>query len=526
VFDVLLLGGRVVDGSHGKAMRADVGVSGGKIEAVGNLASCQAARTIDVSALTVAPGFIDSHSHSDINLLIDPRALSSLRQGVTTEVIGNCGASCAPIFGNTLKQLAGLAPISADRITWRSFGEYLDRLRAGRPSINVVPKVGHRALRVAIPGLGEKPASEDQLGLMKGLLRDCLCEGARGLSTGLEYSPGSEADLNELRALVSELGDGLYSTHIRSRNPDDHAAAVDEALATIDGFPAHLQISHLGPRANMRSEEFERMLERINQANEAGGDVAFEVLMYDYGPHSLDDLLPGWVQQRSPEQVAALAATPEVIGEMRENSRSSLHFLLSTGRAHMMNVVRARHTPQWVGMNFQQIAEKVGKDPFEVAGQMLATAGPDYNDIGLLTPYTSEANIRRMLLEPSCMPACDGAAVCTDGPFAGSPAWTNSYGWAARFLEEYVGRLQILSLEEGIRRLTSLPARCARLRDRGLVREGYAADLVVFDPALVSDRSLRPQGPDYASGVVHVLVNGQLAVEDGRETGVRAGRVL
>ena len=526
MFDVLIRQGRIIDGTGGKAIVSDIGIRGSKIEAVGPLESSPASYTIDASGLTVAPGFIDTHTHSDLNLLIDPRALSSLRQGVTTNIMGNCGYSPAPALHSGVAEFTESLAAGPIEIDWRSFGEFLDRIRASSPSINVVPQVGHGALRKAVPHLGDRRASEDEIKMMRKILRDALKEGARGFSSGLEYNPGSNAALSELRSLVAEVGDGVYSTHIRSRNGERLAAAVDEALATIDGMGAHLQLSHLGPRSPMPPGEFDAMLARISQAKEEGGDIGFDVLMYDWGPHHLRDILPTWLQQKPTEDLLAELARPEAVREIRLDKRSSVQYLLSTGRANTIRLLYAPDSPQWVGMDFQQIAEDTGKDPFEVAVDILLAAGSSYRTVGLATPYTEEALIRRLIVDPLAVPASDGTAVCTDGPLAGARTWAHSFGWAARYLQEYIVRQRILTLEEGIRRLTSLPAQYFRLLDRGLIRAGYAADVVILDPAAVRDRSFGLDGPDYAAGIRHVLVNGQLGVQNGVETGVRAGQVL
>jgi N-acyl-D-aspartate/D-glutamate deacylase len=526
MFDVLIRQGRIIDGTGGRASVADIGIRGTRIEAVGRLEGSSASRSIDASGMTVAPGFIDSHTHSGLNLLVDPRALSSLRQGVTTEVIGNCGYSPAPVLNSGVVKATEMLAGGPVEIDWRTFGEYLERIRASSPSINVVALVGHGPLRMAVPHLGDRRASGEEIQVMRKLLQDALQEGARGFSTGLEYSPGSNADFSELRSLVAEVGDRVYSTHIRSRNGERLAAAVDEALATIEGLDAHLQISHLGPRSPMPPCEFDAMLIGISQASKEGGDIGFDVLMYDWGPHHLADILPGWLQQKPAEEVLEELTEPEVMREIRMDSRSSVQYLFSTGRAHTVKLVYAPHSPRWVGMDFQQIAEETSKDPFEVAVDILLAAGTGLRTIGLATPYTDEMLIRRLIAEPRAVPASDGAAVCKDGPLAGTHTWVHSYGWAARYLQEYILRLGILTLEEGIRRLTSLPAQYFRLEDRGLIRAGCAADLVVFDAAGVRDRSAGRDGPDYAEGMRHVLVNGQIAVENGVETGVRAGRVL
>jgi N-acyl-D-aspartate/D-glutamate deacylase len=304
------------------------------------------------------------------------------------------------------------------------------------------------------------------------------------------------------------------------------ADAVGEALATIEGLDAHLQLSHLGPRSPMPPGAFDEMLARISQANDAGADVGFDVLMYDWGPHHLVDILPGWLQKKSADEVLAALTKPEVLHEIKTDSRSSVQYLLSTGRAHTVRLVYAPHSPQWVGMDFHQIASKLERDPFEVSRDILLAAGTEFRTVGLATPYTDGPLIRRLIAEPLGVPASDGASVCRDGPLAGTHTWDHCYGWAARYLQEYILRQGILTLEEGIRRLTALPAQYFHLADRGLIRAGYAADLVVFDPAGVRDRSAGIDGPDYAEGIRHVLVNGQLAVENGVESGVRAGQVL
>jgi N-acyl-D-aspartate/D-glutamate deacylase len=528
MFDLILKNGTLYDGTGREHFRGDVGITDSKIMTIDDLQSAPAERIIDVGGMAISPGFIDIHNHSEYTLLVDGRALSAIMQGVTTITSGNCGFSSAPISDMELAKwiVLGYSPRWGVEIDWRTYEDYLARLEDSHPAVNVFPFVGHGALRLAVMGPEHRPAADEEVERMKDLLRKCLNEGARGLSTGLEYNPGAAATLSELRQLVSEIGDGIYSTHTRSRNGPLLKEGVIEAIETVRGSKAHLQISHLAPRSEMELEGFTETLDLIQQATDEGISAGYDTMVLEWGPHILTDMIPAQMRQGSLEEIAASLKQPETHQLIQQNARSSLQYLLSADRSREMLLSCAPNHAEWVGKSFYQIAGETGRDTLDIALEIMVAEGVDLMTVCLRTPYTARAFLDKLMSDPYCVPMSDGAVVCADGPFEDFDLCRGSYGWAARFIQQAVREDKSLAMEEAIRRLTSLPASYLRLPDKGLLTRGADADIVVFDETNISDLSGEWGPASYAGGIAYVLVNGEVVVDRGTFTGSRAGQIL
>ena len=515
--DLLVHGGTVIDGSGGAGRRADVAVADGRIVAVEPGLQVQAADRIDATGLVVAPGFIDIHSHSDYTLLVDPRAVSAVAQGVTLEVLGNCGFGCAPI-----KPALAAANIYGFNgriaLDWTRVDEYLDRLGAARPAVNTLTLVPNGQLRRATVGVADRPANAEEIAAMQALLEQGLDEGAWGWSTGLEYPAERAAGTQELTALARTVArrGGLYATHTRHRD-EGAIEAIEEAVATAQASEVRLQLSHLLPRRTADGEDV-RAVEVLERARARGVDVRFDMHTRLYGTTFLNTLIPPWADAEG----GAAALLRSRAG--RERMRGSPSIVASGG---WERVVLLDHPgfPAWSRRSFGELGRELGRDPFDLACDILEH---DLDDLAramvIIRAYTPEQQAR-VFAHPMCMPGSDATTLAPDGPLAGS-VFHGAYSWAAWFFDFMVRQRKLLSAEEAVHRLTGFPAQTLGLKDRGGVAPGYAADLAVFD----ADGFLSPAStfdPNrLAMGMRHVVVNGAPTLRDGALTGRRAGQVL
>ena len=519
MLDVKIEGGTVFDGGVAEGVRADVGLRGDRIDAVGELAAAPARRTIRAEGRAVAPGFIDVHSHSDAYLLIEPAAPSKLCQGVTTEIVGNCGASAAPLLG------AYRMPSDwADKAypgAWRTVAEYRTLLAAARPAPNVALLIGHNTLRAGVMGYGNRPASLAEADAMAAALERALEEGGIGLSSGLIYAPGMFAGREELIALarVAARRGGIYASHMRSES-GGLLAAIEEALAIGRAAGVRVQVSHLKAAGRANWGLLDRALGLLRAARERGEPVAADRYPYLAGATDLDVVFPAW---------AAEGGRDAVLARLRDRaSRARLHRELCASRpaedwaAVTIGSTTHPDNARFRGMPLTEVADRLGVDPVEA---ILRLVESDRATTGAFFAGLSEENLRRVLAEPYVMIGSDASLRAPTGPLSHDHPHPRAYGAFARVLRMARDGVTV-NLPEAVRKMTGLPAEQFRLRDRGRIRKGAYADVVVFDPETVRDEATYGEPHRPAAGVEWVLVNGTVTVADGRFTGDRAGRFI
>ena len=528
MFDTLVTGGDIYDGEGSAAARLDIAIVDGRIAAIGSLAGAEARNRLDASGLAVAPGFIDLHTHSDFTLVVDGRAQSQVHQGVTTEVVGQCGVSCAPLRspGSAGDLAAGFSPDAARGRLWRTFGEYLSVLENSPLGVNVAAFVGHGTVHRAVLGDALHGGSPDDIEQMKRLVEESLDQGAAGLSSGLEYWPGIQSTADQLVPLCEAAArrGRLYATHVRNRDRH-YDLGFSEAISAARQSGARLQISHIQTKYGAPAYAGEHTLDLVDAARRQGVDVAFDVIPHDWNNTSIISILPKWVREGGTRATLARLSDPEVRRQVKANP-SPMLLIVKAGEWHKIKLLNARANRAFIGMDFVQIAQARGVDPYDAVMDMLIEEGDDAPRLMWATQSFNEQEIELFMTDSSCAVISDTAALAPDGELAEQLFSLSGYGWAARFLQRYVREKRVLSLSQGIRRITALPADRLGLTDRGRLKPGYWADLTVFDPAQIESRFTTSRPRAYPGGIVHVMVNGSLAMQDGVRTTSNNGRVL
>lgn len=524
MLDYLIRNGQIVDGTGSPPFRADVGIAGGHIAAVAPHLNAPARHTIDAEGLVLCPGFIDMHAHSDWWLLTNPLHHPKVMQGVTTELLGQDGFSLAPWpaqEADMLRRLvAGMNGNPDLAPTWQNFAGYLQTLNAARPAVNALSLVGHGTLRVSAVGMTNRPASPAELDKMKYLLREALEEGAVGLSTGLIYAPcyfAPREELVQLCRVVAQYG-GIFVVHLRSEG-DRLLEALDEVLGIAEDSGVSLHISHFKVFGRPNWGKSVRALERLERAHEESIDVTFDQYPYTAGSTSLSVLLPPWAHEGGADALLARLRDPAVRRRMRQDMETDTswdNFLAAVGPENIFITWTGSEHRQWaVGKNLLQIADALGKS---VADAVMDILLEEQLAVSMVDFCMSEEDVERIMRHPLQM-------FCTDGLLAGTPH-PRAYGTYARVLGYYVRERRLLSMEQAVRKMTSLPAGRLRLHDRGLLRPGYWADLVLFDPQTVADRATYEAPCRHPAGIACVFVNGVLTAAGGKHLGGRAGRAL
>jgi N-acyl-D-amino-acid deacylase len=517
VLDLLIRGGRIVDGAGNPWYEADVGVRDGRIAAIGRLEGASADRVIDAGGHVVAPGFIDAHSHSDISPLVSPLCESKVRQGVTTECVGQCGSSATP-RGPGDEVGAGVT-----QAAWTTAREYLEALGEKGHAVNLTFLVGQGNLRRVVMGYADRPATPDELEAMKSLLRDGLEAGAMGLSTGLIYPPGSFAPLEEIISLArvaAEYG-GLYATHMRDEGAG-LLASVQEALTVGRAAGLPVQIAHHKVVGEANWGKVAESLRLIDAARADGTDVTFDQYPYEATSTGLRSIVPQWAHEGGPKKLIDRLKDPTtrtLLGgqvdriQEADGGWQKIYVTAVTGVAN--KAVEGR--------NMAEIAAMRGRTAWEAAFDLLIE---ENLDVGMIRFGMCEEDIVTVMRHPCGMFGTDGRALAPYGPLGVGVPHPRNYGTFPRVLGRYVREKGILSLEAAIRKMTSFPAQRYGLSDRGLLRPGLAADITVFNPDTVADQATFGQPHQYAAGIPYVIVNGVVVVDGGEHTGATPGRVL
>ena len=523
--DLLIRGGRLIDGTGTPERDADVSVSGGRIVAIEPGSARAARRVIDARGQMVAPGFIDIHTHSDFTLPLNPRAESKIRQGVTLEVVGNCGFSVAPALPG---RAAMLREYLASSAPWLPFREttFADYVAAFPPTaVNVILQVGHNTLRLMTAGMDNRALTTAELATMEHLLAEALAAGAWGLSSGLFTAPGAYADAAEIHALARVLRrhGAAYSSHIRDE-ANRVVEAVREAIAVAETTGVHVQIAHLKLSGVDNWGGAAKLLDEIAAARRRGLPVDCDAYPYDTASNPLRNLLPRWVMD------GGIAAMLERLGraDVRARLRADIarDGLTNFGRIPSWDAVRvavAPNLPDEAGRTFGELARRRGIDPFDAVCDFIVA---DRGETRILVTSMSDADVHAIAGSPWVTVGSDANALATAGVTSQGKPHPRSYGTHARLLGRFVRELRLLSLPAAIHKTTGAAAAALGLTDRGVVREGCWADLAVFDADHIADRATYDDPHRYAVGVSTVIVNGDVVVDGGDHTGALPGRLL
>ena len=526
MLDLVLKNGRIVDGTGNPWFFGNVGIKGDMIVDVG-MVSQEGLETIDVRDQVISPGFIDGHCHSDLMILDNPRSEIKLQQGVTTEVLGNCGMTPAPFSTQNLELLRSyVEPVlgKTERDwSWATVGQYVDSLREARPSENVATYVGHGTLRIAVMGFEDRPASARELDQIEGLLEESLQAGAIGLSLGLMYAPGSYTPGEELAQLCSVLPnyDGLLATHIRGEG-SSLIPSITEVIWIAERCGCPLQISHLKAAGTGNWGSVTKAMERVEDARSRGLDVTCDVYPYTAGSTSLTTLLPPWALEggisRTLERLQSRISRERIKEELGYEHDGWDNLMPSTGwdSAYISSLSKGDDA-DLEGKNIEEISESRGSEPADCMMDLLLEQG---GKVSMVFFHMAETDVQQVL-------SWDRSLIASDSLHdqAGKPH-PRLYGTFPRVLARYVRERKLLTLEEAIRKMTSFPARRFRLGKRGLIAPGYAADIVVFDPNGISDKATYDDPKRFPEGISHVLVNGTQAIVSGVHRGARAGRAI
>jgi len=542
-YPLIIVNAKIIDGCGNPWFWGDLAIANGLIATIAPAGSLHGIHTIDAAGRYVAPGFIDIHTHSDLSILINRRAESAVRQGVTTHVIGNCGMSPAPVNPVHLdllqRQWGAISQQPEITWFWRTFKEYLETVQNGGLGINLASLAGHASLRLAVMAMDDHPPTGSELKQMQGLLEEAMQAGAFGLSTGLVYPPGCFAATDEIISLCQVVAryHGFYATHIRGER-ETILEAVSEAIhiGKVAGIP--LQISHNAPKFGAPFGA-EANLRLVENARRQGQDVTVDNDVHTDLAPPLTAGLPQDIQELPAENIIALLenqASRKRIQEEIIQDRLPMFGpagLLKHGQWHRITVLRAPNTPDRIGKTIANLANELQTQPFDVYFDLICSNG-HYAEA--IFDYIDEANIRALLSHPAVMISSDGQVLAPYG-FLNDPAPYSpcSYGEFPGVLERYVRDDPLLTIEEAIRKMTSFPARRLGLHDRGVLLPGARGDIVLFDLSRIQDRAtnLYPHTypfenfpHQYPLGIDFVWVNGELVVENGEHTGSLPGKIL
>jgi len=464
------------------------------------------------------------HSHADLGLPILPTADSLVHQGITTVVTGNCGETPAPLMPETRDEV--IASMASDDAplpwSWSSFGSFLDHLRQIGISLNMVPLVGQGTIRNGVMGYTSAAPTASQMERMQGEVARAMSEGAIGLSTGLIYPPGSYATSEELIALTRTVGarQGYYFSHIRG---EGHTLleAIAEAILIGRETGASVEIGHFKAAGQVNWPKAAQALALIDSARAEGLDVTMDMYPYLAGSSSLVSMLPEWAQEGGHDATLARLGDPLVRAHMVETMSSAGFFRIAAWES--VFIAGCPRNRSYEGCYVGALAEQAGKSPYDWVFDALLETGLQ---IQMIMPYAAEENLRLQLGHPEMMIGTDSAVHAGTGPMSSGYPHPRSYGTFPRILGRYVREQGIIPLEEAIHKMCGLPAKKLHWTDRGLLKEGYAADIVILDPQTVIDRATFENPHQYPEGIHHVLVNGQTVIHDGEHTGARPGQVL
>ena len=528
-FDVVIANGRVVDGTGAPWFRADVGITGDRITAIGNLSSAHAVTRIDAAGQVVAPGFIDLLGQSEFNVLVDSRAASKITQGVTTEITGE-GVSIAPVTEAMKADRKASYEFFKIAQDWATLDEYFARLTRSTTAINIGTFVGSGGLRDYVIGKDDRPATAAEMAKMKALVAEAMADGALGLSSSLQYVPNRFSTTDELVELakVAAAHGGIYITHQRSE-ANKVFESIDEVLAIAERADIPTEIWHLKTAYKNNWGKMTEVLRRIEAARAKGLRVSANIYPYDRASNGLDACLPVWAREGGTDAMIARLKDPATRERVKRDMDDpdapyENQWVGSGGPAGvMLSSVLDPALRKYEGLSFDAIGKAMGKDPRDAAIDLVIA---DRAESSVIISIMREPDVIEAMRTPWVSFDTDSGARAEDGPLSESKSHPRGWGTFTRILGKYVRQDGVLTLEEAVRKMTSQAAIRVGITDRGLVRPGMMADLVVFDPATVADVATFEQPNRYSVGLRHVFVNGKAVVADGAITKERPGRAL
>ena len=526
--DLLIQNGVIYDGRGGEPVRGNLAVRDGKIVAFGKLPDTKAATTIDARGLAVAPGFINTLSWSTDSLIHDGRGMSELKQGVSLEIFGE-GASWGPVNQRIREEMVKTQTDIRYDITWTTLGEYLEFLVEKGVSMNVASFVGAATVREHEIGFDDRPPTAEELGRMKELVRQAMREGALGVGSSLIYAPGSYAKTEELIELAKAAGEfgGGYISHLRSEG-DRFLEALDELIRIAREANVNAQVYHLKAAGERNWPKMKQALERIEAARTAGLHITADMYSYTAGATGLDAAMPPWVQEGGVDAWIARLREPDVRKRVIEEMRApkgweSLYDAAGSADRILLVGFKNEKLKALTGKTLAEVAKLRGVSPEDAAIDLVIE---DRTRVSTVYFLMSEENVALGLSQPWVNIDSDAEAQAPEGVFLLSKPHPRAYGSFARFLGRYVRDQKVTTLQDAIRRLTRLPAETFKLRDRGCLDAGCQADIVIFDPAAIADHATFEDPQRYATGVVHVFVNGVQVLRNGEHTGKLPGQVV
>jgi N-acyl-D-aspartate/D-glutamate deacylase len=528
-YDLLIVHGHVMDGSGGPAIDASVAVRDGKIAEIGRLDQAAAKRVIDATGLVVAPGFIDLHSHSDFTLLVDGNAQSKIRQGVTTEILGESD-SAGPVLGPAVDEFDKNLKPSGIRRDWKTLGEYFARLERQHISVNIASYVGSGQVRADVIGYTNRPAHDDEMAAMKQLVEQAMREGAIGISSGLIYVPNMYANAKELIELgkVAAKFGGIYTSHIRGEGAHG-VQAIQEAIqisikATLPAHILHYKVDGKDNWGHMGQQ-----IKTIEEARSNGVDITADQYPYIAAMTGLEQCLPPRYLEGTSQQVVARLKSTEARSRIREDIANGLpgwedNEVKSVGGWHGVLVASCQkpENKKYEGQRMDELAKMMGKDPVDALCDLLISEGGSAEAIYF---SMSEPDVELAMKQPWVGIGSDGSAVSPEMTFVGKPH-PRFYGTFPRVLGVYVREKKVLTLPEAVHKMTGLSAKIVGLTDRGLLKPGMAADITLVDASTVIDKATFENPAQYPVGIPYVIVNGVVVIDKGEHTGARPGRVL
>ncbi|HOD98554.1 MAG TPA: D-aminoacylase [Syntrophales bacterium] len=524
-FDLLIINGCVYDGLGHLGVEVDLAVKRDRIALLSKgIATARAGTVIDARGMAVAPGFIDPHSHTDIELLVNPRAESKIRQGVTTEIAGNCGYTVFPLSQLNYEERRRYCAEQYDvPLIWRDLEGFFSELESKGIAVNYATFMGHGTLRSAVFGTQDRPPTPAEMSAMKALIRENMQMGALGLSTGLIYVPGCFADRQELISLCRETAvyGGIYSTHMRNES-DYLVEAVEEAITIAQEAHISLQISHLKLAYPRNWSKIHWVLSRISEVNAQGLEILADRYPYTASSTVLSSFMPPWIQQGTTSEYLARLTDPANEEKIRNYVQIQEEKVGSWDNVFISSVLR-KDNEHLAGKSIRRAARDAGKEPYIFIRDLLIS---EEDQVWMINFSLNEDNFKRIILHPLVIIGSDGWARAPYGPLGKDKPHPRSYGTFPRMLGRYVREEGIMSMERAIEKMTSLTARKFGLYGRGIIKEGNFADLVVFAPEQIIDRSTWTDPHQYPEGIPYVIVNGIPVIYEGEHTDAFPGRIL